>query len=213
MNINSPDIERLIQKKYIVNKKTLFITTDEKDYLNTLINTERLKIYIPAKYTSLKVRLKFLGWEVDIELLEIFSSLSIWIVCTDIINLIHTHKVNNIYDLAFHLLPPISWAIISGTIAFVHLYAVLMDETGSEECSKKECYLGYLKVRMQAMAIACLFNVAVTSSVWLAHSYVLIFKFMLLFTISSAWSHIRLRKQYSKLKARQEKGKKIDTIT
>lgn len=178
------------------------VPNDSGDEKPKVIKTRLLKDYIPVKYELLRVRLRFLGWEVDVELLEVFAGAAIWIVFSDIINLVHNHEYNNIYDVLFKIAPPIVWIVISGLIGFTHLLSILLDKS----CDPKDpatCCLSHLRTRVQAMFVGFLFMSCLTLSVFMAHSYVLVLKFIVLFTIAALWSHIRLRKQYSRLKKKQ----------
>lgn len=157
---------------------------------------------LSRKYEFVKLRLKFLGWEVDVELLEIFSGIAVWVILTDMISLWYTSSYNILYDVTFQLLPVTSWIVIAFAIGFTHFIAIMLDR--SCDCVTLQiCDLSNLRTRAQFKALAFMFNLAITLTLFFGHTYELVWKFMVIFTAASFWSHIRLRKQYSKLRKKQ----------
>ena len=173
---------------------------------NKTIKVQSLQYYLKKRSNLIRLRVKFLVWEVDIELAEAVSGYAVWAVMTDITNLIFSKAHNQIYDVLFKILPAWSWVIIAAFIAFVHLTAILFDKSCEPEFDYKEPKaLQYLFARSRMMFLSFVFNFCVVLSVVVGHSYVLVWKYQILFVIASLLSYIRLNKQYTdfvKLKKR-----------
>ena len=165
---------------------------------NKTIRVQTLREYVKRHSDFVRLRLKFLIWEVDIELVEAFSAFAIWAVFTDIINLQVFHIHNLLYDVLFNMMPPLWWVLISGLIGFVHITSIFLDKSSEPGFDYNEPKsLCYLFARSRMMFLSFAFNACVTLSVVVGHSYVLVWKYQLLFVIASLLSYIRLNKQYT----------------
>jgi hypothetical protein len=184
--------------------------------LDRLSHGQRIiRIYkLKGCYDAIRVRVNFLGWQVDSELLEVFSGIVIWTVFSDIANLVGSHETNGIYKVLFNILPALSWVIIYGAVAFIHLVAILKD-TPIEDLiaklgEKENCILCHLHVRAQCMLVGFILNLCLTMSILCAVGYSLAGKLMFLFTVASFWSYRRLLDQYLRLtKKRKELLKNV----
>ncbi len=164
---------------------------------NETIRVRSLKEYLKKRSTFIKLRLRFLIWEVDPEIAEIFSGYAVWAMLTDITNLIKSGERNQIYDVLFQIRPPLTWAIIAAVVAFMHLTVLLLDKSSEIDfdCRKPKA-LQYLFIRSRLMFVALILNSIVTLSVIVGHSYVLVWKYQILFVLASFLSYVRLNKQY-----------------
>ncbi len=164
---------------------------------NETIRVRSLKEYLKKRSTFIKLRLRFLIWEVDPEIAEIFSGYAVWAMLTDITNLIKNGTHNQIYDVLFQIRPPLTWAIIAGVVAFMHLTVLLLDKSSDADFDyTKPKALQYLFLRSRLMFVALILNAIVTLSVIVGHSYVLVWKYQILFVVASLLSYVRLNKQY-----------------
>lgn len=177
---------------------------------NRKIHIQSLRGYLRSQSNLLRIRLRFLIWEVDIELIEAFSGYAVLAVLSDIINLVHSHKYNNIYDVLFKMLPPMTWVYIASVIVFTHAIAIFMDRSADADFDYTEKNaLGYLFVRSRMMFLAFMFNACVTLSVVVGHSYVLVWKYQVLFVLASLLSYIRLNIQYTDYVKRKKAPKDV----
>lgn len=152
-------------------------------------------------FDAFRFRLKFLSWEVHVELLEMVSGAALWIMAEDMFSLYCTGAHNQIYDRLFlmgpHWADPrIFWGTVYMTTAVPHLVAVLYNR---------------LRPRMNLMAFGCLLQLGVVVCMWGSADYALAWKFLLLFVVSSFWSHIRLRKEFVKCRTEKRKAKPNDS--
>lgn len=178
------------------------------------IHTQTLKEYIPKRYEFIRVRLRFLGWEVDVELLEVFAGAAVWTVLADMINVLEVKPPHSVYELLWKIMPPMSWIFIAASIGLIHFVAILFDRSAEVDFSPiDDNNAVHLRIRIAAMAFAFLFNFTITASIFMAYTFTLSWKLMAMFTVAAFFSHIRLRKCFTKLVKARKKQKESDTNT
>ena len=135
----------------------------------------------------LRIRIKFLGRDVDVELLEVAAGYSVWCLVEDILPLALAGESNTIYQhmmLPGHVQASLwGWLAVAVVIWAWHLYAILWNR---------------LLLRSHLMRAAFVLLLAVTAFIWIAAPHALVLKLLRGSTMAAFWSHIRLYEQWKK---------------